>query len=534
MIKLRDKLSDQSQILFFKLINIFPKEYSNFNFPVKISKSFFENYNLIQFRTIKDTIINVEIKTMNKEIFEDNIRKVSGDLLALNYSQELVIRNLNCDSLLRQYMLALVFNKNMIYAMPWSWQKAFRSHGVKVNFILSTTAYIFDRIHFGLGCVKTYIATAIKNYKLESHVLRSDNNLVYFHWIGIENMHNNDTFREFTLTNWYSLNLLTNKLKSDIFKYDIERIPPYLNYNPKKELEILFLTISNIIKSIQIFKFRFMLYVQAFREFGNSERVKLRNNNYRHMVFNRSSSIIKPLWATTLEQLGVAVNYISYSADAEPLHANGEVNVDNIWKLSSWSKILAYDQFQVKKLKALKLSSKTDILSLGIPWWADADLELSKFNRLDRVLVIFDNAHTSKYVGDTTLNEYQIRSSINQEKFFRAIIQLAIEQKFTILHKLKRDKLKFESKQYLDLISCYKSNYSNYHLLDTTVSPIKLASVASHCIGVPFSSALFQASEYCSKVAFFDISAKLNEVDPNARGVPVISSNLSLELWLKS
>jgi len=524
---------NQISLQIYRMLNIFPYEYSRFEVPEELINQFFSEFTLNEFRSIKNQIIQNEFLTNTQK---ENCESLES-LVMINYSQEIVVTNLFSSSLARQFMLCKTLKKSLIFALPFRWQQMFILNGVKVNQFMSTFVYFLDRLNFSVKCVLAYAKNSYRNLLNFKNRENSNKKAVYFHWTDSSNFHDSNLGKEYTLSRWYLINYLDCYELSEAStmqdnKFEIINTSPNLNYKPFDEFKILVKVCGELFKLIPRFNFNFALLANSFYEIGDVIRANFRLNNYSHVIFNGSSRIKKPIWAHLLEKQGVTVDFIMYSSDAEPNHSNGAESHNDIWKLSTWQKIIAYDNFQALSLRKLTNKSIIENKVKEIPWWTDHEFDLNELKKSKKSLIIFDNSFSKKFLSDSILSEYNYNTHSIQNDFLDLILEQAMLKNFYIIHKLKRNKGGYENLDYLNKIENYKKIYNNFISLFNPVSPVKLALNASHCIGIPLSSAVIQAAQHCSNTVFFDASKKISRTDSNFRGISILSSKSELDNWL--
>jgi polysaccharide biosynthesis PFTS motif protein len=524
--------------LIIQVSNLFPKFYSRIIFPQRILDDFLNHSNFASIQEIRDQIMELEFAECKKLASLQGFAPDIAEILNMGYRQNLVERNLYCGSFTRQLILTKVDGRKFMYAAPKTWIDLIRSKGIAVSYAGCSVLYFIDRVNFSLKCLALYFKSSLSNFQNLGKCKRFMGlKLIYFVDVPTSAIHDFTLGKEFTVTSWYCeviLNLFEQKGKDKVLikNWEVTDLSPINTYKPLHEFGIFLFSLFRSIGLLLNGSIRVSLFFFAFKELGNWDRSKKTLLDFRHVIFTRTSGLVKPLYAYEFEFAKGSVDYICYSADALPDYRNGETSPEEYWKLATWKKILAFDSLQSNEIASQLELTKSNIRSCGFPWWTDGDFSIITGEK--RLIAFFDNPYSPYFLGFQPLFTFGLRSYESHAKLLSTILKASVRNNLYLLHKSKRNFGKYRNANYDSLISkTQRESGANYLYFQEAVSPIKVAKVADYIIAKPFSSAAFLAKEFCPKIIFLDISGKIDKNDPAARGIPILSTHQELENWIK-
>ena len=347
----------RTSIYLRKMVAPFTARYSNLE-EIDKGKVTLANTNYILIGLeVRNAISNNEFLRISnsKASATDNILQISD---VEYYSvQKLVLYLLCGNGLLRSLALANLNGSKLWFPLPKSWRNQFNIQGIRVNGVISTMMWaslvIFITSKSLIKGLRTLQSTSSVKFEpqipvdmderikvflpttseLQLDGSGTDNNKENFaNWLS------NEMFRNFKIHIYHSLPnhegvVASNSKVTMSFLPMLQRGP---NRNSKTKI------IRSLVVMIHrlVFKHPFKIPVVLLNFSAIVESVvvesNLENISIDKIVFFNSNEILKPLWARTMERMGVEVIICFYALATNPQQETVSLLSMGYWSVSSW------------------------------------------------------------------------------------------------------------------------------------------------------------------------------------------------------
>jgi len=439
----------------------------------------------------------------------------------------------------------------VVFGLPSVWQKVLIDHGFKVARLRSSLAWLcFIAIHF---CSAVFTIVRISTKSLFA-AMRLSNSCVPTRYVYFENLVPGKLpqpcadGRSYDLITWYSLwegrasgidSLCHDARSAEPTEVDgmrveyIDRPFPLLT-NVKDILRFSGWALKAMIRSaIDVFAWRWW-HVLLLGQAANATLVQLTRSNKlaRDYLFAYTGAIYRPLWTYEAEGKGSRIIlYFLSLAEGFKLPQGGDVSEKVEWGLLlNWPIMLVWDEHQ-KELLRKYIQNKADIRVVGPIYSVDSPVELPKIPK--RSIAVFDVQRRRKALvfGFGSTAEYRNQNPDLDIQFIKDI-QLALSEcGVAFIHKRKREIGNKSIKEYMGLIN----NLSQSGAIISVNPGASAIRVIEKCAGVISrcftSTACYDQSRDIPNV-YYDPSGWIQNDDPGAHGVPILSGIDELRAWL--
>jgi polysaccharide biosynthesis PFTS motif protein len=496
---------------------------------------------------------------LRMSIEENTLSSLSSEMaekdIMLAYNQRLLTTTLGNDIFIKAMVYSQSFNVRIWYPLKKSWQVQLSELGLRFNQpVCSTLIWIhelFTSLKSTISVFKLENYTR-KNYRQgqESNVSKVSRNEVMLVGFKRENFPQT-SFPTHNFFDW-----IQNYFgASTEFVHDCKNLgvnlPHLVNLKyqnslldrlqPKSSFEVLlaFLTLSFriVLKS----KFKSLKYFYLINELLISQRIieGAKHLDLGYVFFPSSYLVIKPLWATTLERLGVKVISIHYSASAEPRSPKSNRVVSGIWHLSNWANSWVIDQEQINQMIGTSEFSSKYFHIIGVPHWSGQIFVPSKELNGPYISVFDTYIHDPSFRLNSGTIDFMGWNNPNLEIIFLEIIlKCASELGFTVLHKKKRKNSKFSKipeLRFAEFKVQIESEYGGlYQQVDESYSAHSLVAISRAVVSKPFSTPAFYARQIGVPSFFLDPTGNISVEDPGLRQCHLVNGKLDLKALLQN
>ncbi|MHA8097403.1 polysaccharide biosynthesis PFTS motif protein [Aquirufa antheringensis] len=470
--------------------------------------------------------------------------------------------DLNLEICVRQYLLqryvGLDFNREFLasyscdsakfaHPIPNIWLNVLIENGVNVNIYLSRLLWyveILKLLCFGVFEILKQIISSINyNYGRKCNI---SNRYVYFDSLSPNNIPQKSGSYRYGILPWFlnyygneNLDFIAHSVKGEksiLFngvievKYLSQPFPPI---SPGfRAIKFLFKSILLLLGSIFYLLIGKWWYAVLIREFILSEVVKYNNGDglAKKYFFNNSKWIYRPLWTYSAQNFDSEIIFYFYSTNIERFYKSNKIsNVVNGWEIITWSKILIWDEFQLKFLKNNVISNKCVYEITG-----PIEFQSSNGNSCSipyNSIAVFDvQPVRSTYYESLGLDqEYYVPEVANA--FLLEVFETITTLNLPIAFKRKRNIGKLAHYKYSNEINRI-SNEFDFLNIDPSIPAELIISNAKAVISMPFTSTALVGKHLGKPSIFYDPTGLLIKDDPAAHGIRVINNKDDLKDWL--
>ena len=310
--------------------------------------------------------------------------------------------------------------------------------------------------------------------------------------------------------------------------------------NSKSLYQVLFGFLALCSSIILNPKLKSLQFLYVVDELLISQRIieEARTISLSFVFFPSSFLVIKPLWATTLENLGVKVICVHYSASAEPRDPKHERVVSGIWHLSNWANSWVVDQEQINQMNSTSELSSKEYKVVGVPHWSGKQFVPTKELKKPFLSVFDTYINDPSFLNSGTIdfmgwNDYKLEFI-----FIEIILECASELGFTVLHKKKRKITKFSrlpELRFAEFKAKLESKYGAlYQQLDEDYSAHSLIELSHAVVSKPFSTTAILAKQLGVPSFFLDPTGRISAEDPGLRECGLARTKTDLKALLQT
>jgi polysaccharide biosynthesis PFTS motif protein len=499
--------------------------------------------------------ICLQIRTEIDLNSSDTLCKAIADRdVKLAYYQKLLSTTLNNRAFIKSIVYSQSFDENIWYPLKKNWLNQLSVLGLRFNQpICSILMFIHE--------LKTSLRSILGVFKYVKHArlawdsrqnaysYRANNSEVFLYGFAKEN------FPTASLPSHNFFEWLENYLGTDVVFYHDQKeicdaLPSHKNLiyqnsirdrlYPQSFFHVLFDFLKLFLRVVVSKKFKSIHYLYITDEVMISQQIMegAIDLSLDYVFIPSSYLVIKPLWATTLESLGVKVVSVHYSASAEPRDSKHKRVVSGIWHLSNWVNSWVIDQEQINQMTSTSEFSSRNYKIIGVPYWAGKIFVPSRGLK-EPFLSVFDTyINDPSFLSSGTIdslgwNDYKLEFT-----FVEIILECASELGLTVLHKKKRKISKFSTLpeiRFAEFRAKLVSKYGAlYQQLDEDYSAHSLIEISRAVVSKPFSTPAYLAKQIGVPSFFLDPTGNIGSEDPGLRECSLVKGKTDLKALLEN
>lgn len=224
----------------------------------------------------------------------------------------------------------------------------------------------------------------------------------------------------------------------------------------------------------------------------------------KEFIFNCSRGSNMPLWVHGLVQKKIMVNYVFYSLTTEPNYLDGKIPGTELWRVSTWPKIICIDEIQISEIFRFSKLIKFDYVCLGVPWWLDSSADLPLTTK--PYVALFDSYIGKRGLSLSVLSQYGFDLDKKTKMYLENVVEFAVKNNFQVLIKFKRDSFLNTTTQ-TTILNQLKVKYpDSIFIVESNISPFRIIEGAKLVICKPFSTIGMIAKEKGISVVEYNVS----------------------------
>ena len=435
----------------------------------------------------------------------------------------------------------------VIYPLPGEWQDILQAHGFKVARNRSTLlwfGYVTFLMVFGLVQCISILLTVRKSAKPEI----DEPKYAYFISLAASNLPLITESEEggWNIINWY---LQWSDRPSAVreIRHGVrivrpvrqDAIPILFQKTPVPPLEIraianylLWSIVAFAICVADMMRGRWW-HSLLLNQAAISAQARMTSNNRlaQQYLFNNSGWLYRPLWTYELAAKDSECLLYFYSTNCEGFSRNGSPPIRFYGYASmNWPHYVIWDVPQADFVRRVALGSYTVSLA-GEVWFSDAPIPLPSMS--GPVLALFDVTphRVSRYRSLGLGEEFYVPEVA--VRLVADVIACAAALGVTVAWKRKRNIGKIIHPSYRNLAARVSENGSA-EIVDADISASRLVAKSDIVISTPYTSTALLARNAGKPSAYYDPLSMLDQQDPGAHGIPVLSGTKELAAWIKS
>ena len=502
----------------------------------------------VKIDAVCDDLRNKHNDSVNMEIVE----KISSKDISLGANQKLILRTIHSLNLKKAIVYSKTFGTTIWFPLDRDWQGHFKDLGLRLNRPMCTALLGVFKV---LSTAKSFSKLArneidaikFSSGKSSNHLSgKMDKSHVYMSGFGETNFPDS-RYLTHNFYDWFSRKHGTSKvyihdckalrlssLEGPQFCFQNTIVPKILMRNRiKSHLHLSLLLVDYFLNP----KLKFYDFVSQLDELILTLQLikSPRAYSFDLVIFPSSILIAKPLWAVFLENYGVKVVLVNYTAMAEPLSPKLSKVVDGIWHLSSWKDIWVVDNYQATQMQVTSNSTAESYTIIGVPLWSGRIFKLTP-NAGRQYLAVFDTHIRSNQVFSAgVVDEMGWNDPKLEEIFISSVLQVASQLNLVVLHKKKRKVPQAQQTKVDEMTQKLKSIHGdNYQVIDETFSAVSLIELSIAAVSKPISTTAFVATEMGKPSIILDPTMNVQMNDPGLRGCKLAYSSEQLLEILKS
>lgn len=263
---------------------------------------------------------------------------------------------------------------------------------------------------------------------------------------------------------------------------------------------------------------------------ASTVRINAPEQNADSYFFQFSSAIYRPLWTYEAERRGSKILCYFYTTYEQPSVNGRLVTQDFEFAACTWPHYIFWSEHQKQTLSSAMRQSFD--FSIAKPCWlVDSPAELPPLPGPSVAVFPIEAHRRTMHLGFSTLADY-----FNQVPNLSALF---LDDVVSTLHKSglhpavkgKRDVGSRLNTRYRRLRSSMVDS-AHISLIDSDVSPVRLASRCLAVISMPFTATALLASKSTPSI-YYDPIGWIAKDDPAAHGIPILSGREELQTWLR-
>ena len=406
------------------------------------------------------------------------------------------------------------FNLGLVYPLPKKYLKVIESNGIKINYFLSNLfckALLFIKLFHSFIIIFFFIKKLLFNIKKDKNIYSKKS--IFF--LSLPTM----------FTNKNKL-IIDQKLVSEIFQLDIEKIYLHNKFNQINHEKKEFYPNINILIFIKFFKYSVLSILNSkkinyflclkFKEIIETIFFKYSNDRsvYKNIVFSEEYRFAKPLWSYYLETLKWNILFINYSTN----HYNQIKFYPNEYKSAEYRYFsFIHNVFPTQELLNFYIE-KSDYMRGGINIVSKDIFNLiNKFNKKlikRKIITIYDIRNLPRYTyEDKPWGFYYYKSSIINDFYSEILECLNNFNDLIIIIKRKpisSNHLNKFDKNFQKIIE-KKVNKKNRLFIIENVNIFKMIKKTDLAVTIPFSSPSIIANFNKIPSVYYDTTGSLKD-----------------------
>ncbi len=245
--------------------------------------------------------------------------------------------------------------------------------------------------------------------------------------------------------------------------------------------------------------------------------------------FHNSGWIYRPLWTYDAEKVGSKITFYFYSTNCENFKTSEtEASIPYGWKAMSWPRYLVWDDWQANFVKR-SVGNGCEISVVGSIWFQSGMAEMQTI--INPSIAVFDITprRKSRYIILGLENEFYTPAVANP--FLKQVSNAILQQKLLMNWKKKRSVGRIEHPFYRKMADRL-GKVNHVRLVDPDISAVVVIKKSTAVISMPFTSTALIAREMGKPSVYFDPTGLLQKDDQAAHGIPVLSNQTELEVWI--
>lgn len=274
-------------------------------------------------------------------------------------------------------------------------------------------------------------------------------------------------------------------------------------------------------------------YAMMLAEAAKAELVRLAPQEQlaREYLFHFSDTIYRPLWTYEAERKGSRITCYFYSTSEEFKLPSGYEPNSTYWKLMNWPLYLAWDSYNADLLRRT-VSEEVNVQTVGPIWFASSAKEVPDLPQHSIAVFDIQPIRSSGHFGFSTMADLGYGNPKVPMQFIQDIYAAALGLGGTVVHKRKRHDPRFR-KSYRKMLDGL-AREGHFISIEPDTAAIRVIERCQGVLSMPFTSTGVLGAHLGKPSAYYDPTGRLQKDDVGAHGVPLLSSQEELRIWLKT
>lgn len=488
----------------------------------------------------------------NDSVNIEIVDKISSKDISLGANQKIILRTIHSLNLKKAIVYSKTFGTTIWFPLDRHWQGHFKDLGLRLNrpictallgiFKVLSTAKSFSKL-----ARHEWEAIKFSSDKSNDHLLgKIEKSTVYMSGFDETNFPDS-RYPTHNFYDWFSRKhgasnvyihdckeLRVSSLESPQFFFQNTIVPKILKRSRIKS----YLHLSSLLMRYFLNpRLKFYDFISQLDEFILTLQLikSPRAYSYDLVIFPSSVLIAKPLWSVFLENSGVKVALMNYTAMAEPLSPKLSKIVDGMWHLSSWKDIWVVDDYQATQMDLTSKSTAKNYTNIGVPHWSGRIFNPPQNSGLQYVAVFDTHIRSNQIFTAGVVDEMGWNDPRLEEDFISTVLQATSHLDLVVLHKKKRKVPQMQQTKVDEMTQKLKLIYGDkYQVVDETFSALSLIDLSIAAVSKPISTTAFVAIEMLKPSIILDPTMNVQTNDPGLRGCKLAYNREQLLEILKS
>jgi polysaccharide biosynthesis PFTS motif protein len=251
----------------------------------------------------------------------------------------------------------------------------------------------------------------------------------------------------------------------------------------------------------------------------------------RAYIFHNSGWILRPLWTYEAEIRGADVIFYFYSTNVGGKDSFGKAFANNQWELCSWPRYWVWDKTMTQFILDRTHARPDQLIRTGPIEFADTSAALQKFTLPS--IALFDVQPVRPAIYAPIALAFDYYTPTTSDAFLAQTTGAVQALGYACVFKRKRSHGRSViDRSYLSQVDALIKSGQMF-AVDPELAASRVIEQANAVISMPYTSTSVIAQAMGKPSCYYDPTGMLAKDDNDARGLPILHTQIELEEWLR-